>query len=165
LPADSQQYNLADEPDDLPPIGLQDLIEDISQPTGNTTEPANDWIKVNGKPQHKASLIRVVFQSKYGHKPTDRVKRVITGFTREPKVPNLNSLEVTGVDGFWLGDLYAALVNCEGEIGVGVFQTFVLTQAKSRVSRVNKAELSLPSATISVIGEMLSLVPLSDETT
>ena len=127
--------------------------------------PPSDWIEVNGKPQHKASLIRVAFQSKYGCKPTDRVKHVITGFTREPKIPNLNSLEVTGVDSFWLGDLYAALINCEGELGVGVFQTFALNQAKSRVSRVNKAELSLPSANISVIGEMLNLVPLSSETT
>ena len=160
--SDSQQY---DKPDDLPPVELQDFLENISQPASSATEPPSDWIEVNGKPQHKASLIRVAFQSKYGCKPTDRVKHVITGFTREPKIPNLNSLEVTGVDSFWLGNLYAALINCEGELGVGVFQTFALNQAKSRVSRVNKAELSLRSANISVIGEMLNLVPLSSETT
>lgn len=160
---EGEQGGEPQDPFDEVNITLEDLMEQlhICKPDVpadyEQKKVSTDWLDLDGKSFHKASLIRCLFTSDLAQKCRERIFR-IRGYTRDHMAQASATGDNTiGVHLFVLGDLYTGLIKVGSSVSLAVMKVTALEQKGKKVSSVASAEIGLPTADIFVTGQVLHL--------
>ncbi|KAL0571323.1 hypothetical protein V5O48_010645 [Marasmius crinis-equi] len=143
---------------------IQEMLEEeeVSQ---YKTDSYSVWMVIDGKPCHKWSIIRIVFDMKGAFdrmKSKDRILRVrCYSIGGEKWEAQTEETSIPKDEQFNLGDLFVTLLHLP-EVGVclAVVQTTSMRCREVSVPCLNSKELVLPDANCTLSGQILSLVPV-----
>jgi hypothetical protein len=121
------------------------------------------YIELEGRPLHKATVIRVLLNSKKQSK--DRLQRVrtYTSTSADGTNPGVNHRAAAVRDAFKAGDCFATLIRSDHDISLAIMRcTHVYRCGKLVRESVPRADVPQPEARITLQGQVLSFVELHE---
>jgi hypothetical protein len=131
---------------------------------GDSTRKGRDdahYVQFDGRPLHKASVIRVLINSGYTKKESrDRIRRVRT-FTNASADATPSIDDTAPPDSFRAGSCFATLIRSGSDISLAIMRcTHVYRYGKLAKEPVPRADVARPEARITLQGQVLSFVEL-----
>ncbi|KAJ7839544.1 hypothetical protein B0H14DRAFT_3869681 [Mycena olivaceomarginata] len=155
--APNDDDDLEDEGNSIPFEDTLDEIPELALPVGRGVDP-NNYLNVEGKWVHKQRICRVVINTDFEPKSTERLKRV-RGHTKvnAKKCDDVNPEAILGVDTFIVGDPFFTLLRTDQTLSLAVLRCTAIHEDNISRRSILATTVRNPKAQVKLSGQVLSL--------
>ncbi|KAJ7838286.1 hypothetical protein B0H14DRAFT_2588687 [Mycena olivaceomarginata] len=155
--APNNDNDLEDEGNGIPFEDTLDEIPELALPVGCGVDP-NNYLNVEGKWVHKQRICRVVINTDFELKSTERLKRV-RGYTKvnAKKCDDVNPEAILGVDTFIVGNPFFTLLRTDQTLSLAVLHCTAIHEDNISRGSILATTVRNPKAQVKLSGQVLSL--------
>jgi hypothetical protein len=158
--------DIEDQGEGIPFEDTLDEVPELALPTGRGVDPS-DYISVEGKWVHKQRICRVVINTDFEPKSTERLKRV-RGHTKvnAKKRDDVNPEAILGANTFVVGDPFFTLLRTDQTLSLAVVRSTAIHEDGISRGSILAPTIQNAMAKVKLSGQVLSMtmIPTLDDT-